>query len=152
MFVISDKTWGCANTRRSSFLVVGDLDLALDTQQQILIEQRVTNDAKSPVIAYLLLVFLGGFGAHRFYLGKTGTAVTILILWVLGWVTAVIGVGLILLLVVGIWAFVDLFLIPGMIKADQQALRQKLAYEMGAYSSHSVPTRTALPVAPSVTG
>lgn len=121
--------------------------MALDTQQQILIEQRVTNDAKSPVIAYLLLVFLGGFGAHRFYLGKTGTAVTMLILWVLGWVTAVIGVGLILLLAVGIWAFVDLFLIPGMIKTDQQALRQKLAYEMGAYSTHPAPARTALPVA-----
>ncbi|WP_342621698.1 NINE protein, partial [Pseudomonas aeruginosa] len=24
--------------------------------------------------AYLLWFFLGGFGAHRFYLGKTGTA------------------------------------------------------------------------------
>ena len=79
--------------------------MALDTHQQILIEQRITNDAKSPVIAYLLLVFLGGFGAHRFYLGKTGTAVTMLILWILGWMTAIIGVGLILLAAVGIWAF-----------------------------------------------
>ncbi len=48
----------------------------LTTQQQMLVEQRVTNDAKSPVVAYLLLIFLGGFGAHRFYLGQTGTAIT----------------------------------------------------------------------------
>ena len=105
--------------------------MSLDTQKQILIEQRVTNDAKSPVIAYLLLIFLGGFGAHRFYLGKTGTAVTMLILFLLGWVTLIIGVGLILLAAVGIWGLVDLFLIPGMIRADQQALRHKLAIEMG---------------------
>ena len=51
--------------------------MPLDTQQRILIEQRVTNDTRSPVIAYFLLVFLGGFGAHRFYLGKTGTAFTV---------------------------------------------------------------------------
>ncbi len=87
--------------------------MPLDTQQRILIEQRVTNDTRSPVIAYLLLVFLGGFGAHRFYLGKTGTAVAMLILWVLGWMTLILGVGLIMLAAVGIWAFVDLFLIPG---------------------------------------
>lgn len=121
--------------------------MALDTQQQILIEQRVTNDAKSPVIAYLLLIFLGGFGAHRFYLGKTGTAVTMLILWIIGWVTVVIGVGLLFLAVVGIWAFVDLFLIPGLIKEDQQALRQRLALEMGAYTMPPVPN---LPTTPAV--
>ena len=43
--------------------------MALTTQQHMLIEQRITNDAKSPVVAYLLLIFLGFFGAHRFYLG-----------------------------------------------------------------------------------
>lgn len=126
--------------------------MRLDTNQQILIEQRVTNDAKSPVIAYLLLVFLGGFGAHRFYLGKTGTAVTMLILWILGWVTAIIGVGLILLAAVGIWAFVDLFLIPGIIRADQQALRQKLAFEMGAYATPTAHTLSPYSGAMPVTG
>jgi TM2 domain-containing membrane protein YozV len=45
--------------------------------------------------AFLLCVFLGVFGAHRFYVGKKGTAV--LQLLTLG--------GL------GIWAFVDLILI-----------------------------------------
>lgn len=116
--------------------------MPLDTQQRILIEQRVTNDTRSPVIAYFLLVFLGGFGAHRFYLGKTGTAVAMLILWVLGWMTLILGVGLIMLAAVGIWAFVDLFLIPGIIRADQDALRQKLAVE---YGGHSGPHPTAFP-------
>lgn len=99
--------------------------MSLTTQQQMLIEQRITNDAKSPVVAYLLLIFLGGFGAHRFYLGKTGTAITMLILCILGWLTVVVGVGLVLLVAVGIWCIVDIFLIPGMVQEDKDAIRQR---------------------------
>ena len=99
--------------------------MSLTTEQQILVEQRVTNDAKSPVVAYLLLIFLGGFGAHRFYLGKTGTAITMLILFVLGWLTLFVVVGAGLLIAVGIWCIVDIFLIPGLIREDTDALRQR---------------------------
>ncbi|WP_157115277.1 hypothetical protein [Paracoccus contaminans] len=42
---------------------------ALDIPQQTLIEQRVGHGAKSPLIACLVLVSVGGFGAHRRYLG-----------------------------------------------------------------------------------
>ena len=97
----------------------------LTTQQQMLVEQRITNDAKSPLVAYLLLIFLGGFGAHRFYLGKTGTAITMLVLFILGWLTVVIGIGLLALAAVGIWGLVDIFLIPGMIQENKDALRQQ---------------------------
>jgi TM2 domain-containing membrane protein YozV len=69
----------------------------------------------------LLWFFLGGFGAHRFYLGQTGTAIAQLILFVLGWLTIIIGVGVFLLVAVGIWLLVDAFLIPGMI--EQQNLK-----------------------------
>ena len=37
---------------------------------------------KSAVIAYLLWFFAGPVGAHRFYLGRTGSAVMLLILTV----------------------------------------------------------------------
>jgi TM2 domain-containing membrane protein YozV len=50
---------------------------------------------KSRLAAALLCFFLGCFGAHRFYLGKTGTAILMLV--TLGGV--------------GIWALVDLIFI-----------------------------------------
>lgn len=73
--------------------------------------------AKDITVAYLLAIFLGGFGAHQFYLGRTGQAVTMLCLYLAGLATAVIGVGFILLFAVGVWAIVDLFLIPGFIRS-----------------------------------
>lgn len=100
--------------------------MALKTEDKILIEQRVANEAKSAGVAYLLLVFLGGFGAHRFYLGAIGTAVAMLLLFVLGWVTTFFLIGWFLLAAWAIWWFVDLFLIPGMVSADKESIRARL--------------------------
>jgi TM2 domain-containing membrane protein YozV len=96
----------------------------------MLIEQRIANDGKSIVVAYLLLIFFGGFGAHRFYLGRTGSAVAQLILFILGWLTFVFVVGIALLLVVGIWVIVDIFLVPGIVQAQKETMRQRLTQEM----------------------
>lgn len=101
--------------------------MALSTQEQMLIEQRVTNEAKSVGLAYILLIFLGGLGIHRFYLGATGTGAAILVLFILGFLTLPIGLGFVLLLGVGIWLLVDLFMIPGMVQADKDALRLRLS-------------------------
>lgn len=100
--------------------------MALKTEDKILIEQRVSNEAKSTGVAYLLLIFLGGFGAHRFYLGATGTAVAMLLLFILGWATTFIFIGFILLAIWGIWWFIDLFLIPGMVSSQKEAVRARL--------------------------
>lgn len=99
-----------------------------DIQQQILIEQRISNDAKSPVVAYLLAIFLGGFGAHRFYLGKGFSGGIMAVLWLLGFLfTFVFGLGLLLLFPLGIWVLIDLFLIPGMIERDRNRMRDRLS-------------------------
>jgi TM2 domain-containing membrane protein YozV len=102
-------------------------EMALTTQEQILVEQRVMNEAKSAGVAYLLLIFFGGFGAHRFYLGKTGSAAAILIMFILGWLTLAVMVGGLLLLIVGLWCLVDLFLIPGMVQQHKDSVRQKFS-------------------------
>ena len=71
---------------------------------------------KSSVVAYLLWFFLGGFGAHRFYLGSTGPAIAQLVITLVSFVLLIVAVGLVGFIVVGIWVLVDAFLIPGMVQ------------------------------------
>lgn len=67
--------------------------------------------SKERVVALLLCFFLGAFGAHRFYAGRTSSAVLMLILTALGWVTAIIGVGFVLIAAAYVWAFIDFIII-----------------------------------------
>ena len=67
---------------------------------------------KSRLAAALLAWFLGTLGLHRFYVGKVGTGLLILILGVLGWATTwVFGFGFIFLAIAGIWVFIDFVVI-----------------------------------------
>jgi TM2 domain-containing membrane protein YozV len=66
---------------------------------------------KSRAVAAILAFILGVFGAHRFYLGKTESAVAMLILVLLGFATIIILVGILFLVVVTIWALVDFIII-----------------------------------------
>ena len=70
---------------------------------------------KSTALAYVLLIFLGWLGVHRFYLGRWKTGLAMLGLWILTIPTSgVVGVALV------IWIIVDLFLVPGMIRKYEQ--------------------------------
>lgn len=71
---------------------------------------------KETGIAYLFFFLLGGFATHRFYLGRTGSAIAFLVLWWLGWALTAVYVGAFLVLAGVIWLIVDLFLIPGMVR------------------------------------
>jgi len=62
---------------------------------------------KSRLATTLLAFFLGEFGAHRFYVGKNGTAIVMLLLGIVGLATMWAFVGIVFLIAVGIWAFVD---------------------------------------------
>ena len=102
----------------------------MDTQREMLIEQRVANDAKSPLVAYLLLIFLWGLGVHRMYLGRWLSGIVMAAMWGLGWLTAPILIGWPLLGVVTLWVVIDLFLIPGMIQDDKDEMRYRLGSEL----------------------
>ena len=86
-------------------------------EQYMMIETRVGAESRSLGAAYLLWFFLGWFSAHRFYLGRPGTAFLQIVCW--------------LLIVPGlVWWLVDAFLIPGMIKRDNELLRSRLQTEI----------------------
>lgn len=78
----------------------------LDARELLLLESEVKNQGKNMVVAYILWYFLGIFGGHRFYMGKTGTAITQLILSI-----TVIG-----MIATGIWWVVDAFLLHTWVK------------------------------------
>lgn len=63
---------------------------------------------KSKLVALLLVLFLGGLGLHRFYLGRKQSGLLMLGLSILGGITSAIGVGEAILFVVSCWCLVDL--------------------------------------------
>ncbi|WP_326865559.1 TM2 domain-containing protein [Apilactobacillus kunkeei] len=90
----------------------------LSTQEQLMVNDYVENNAISPVAAWLLWVFLGEFGAHRF-LFKKPYAALMLILEIIGWVTFIIVIGFGFLTAVWIWWIVDAFSIQSWLKESR---------------------------------
>lgn len=97
--------------------------LSADTQAIMSFEAN----KKSAGVAYLLWFFTGGVGGHRFYMGRTGSAVAQLILFILGWVMILAaGLGLIFLIPLGIWLLIDAFMLGGMVADHNNKLMQRL--------------------------
>ncbi len=81
---------------------------------------------KSVGVSYLLWFFLGVFGGHRFYLKRTGSAIAILLLWIIGWISTAVVVGFALLAGVVVWVIVDAFLIPSWVRQHNNLLAAQL--------------------------
>jgi len=84
---------------------------------------------KNGVVAFLLWLFLGGLGAHRFYLGFTGTAVIQVLLSIFGWgfVLGGTGLGFFLLLPLCGWVLLDVFCISASVQEHNIRLAQRLS-------------------------
>ncbi|CAH0119189.1 MULTISPECIES: TM2 domain-containing protein [unclassified Paenibacillus] len=92
----------------------------LDARELLLLESEVKNAGKNMVIAYVLWYFLGIFGAHRFYMGKTGSAIAQLIL-------SITFIGLI---VTSIWWIVDAFLVHTWVKEHNRQIETRVLHDI----------------------
>ena len=74
--------------------------------------------SRSRLATVLLTIFLGIFGAHRFYIGKTRTAIVMLTLSILYLITVRFwGIAIISLAVVALWTFIDfIFAVAGIMR------------------------------------
>ncbi|WP_188890572.1 TM2 domain-containing protein [Paenibacillus radicis (ex Gao et al. 2016)] len=97
----------------------------LDARELLLLDQEVKNRGKNMVIAYVLWYFLGIFGGHRFYTGRTGSAIALLIL-------SLTGLGL---FITFIWWVVDAFLLHQWIKDHNQAIEAQVLNEIQSHKA-----------------
>ncbi len=83
------------------------------------------NRKKSLLFAYFLWLVLGTLGAHRIYVGKTGTGLAILGLFTLSAITISLGIsiGVFLFVIVGLWLLWDFLLLPGLVKEHANRMR-----------------------------
>ena len=97
----------------------GGRQIPLSLQQKMRIDFQVIAHRPSKSAAYVLCVFFGVLGAHRFYLGERKTATVML----------AIGITIIGLPVTAVWAVTDLFRIPAMIRQRDEETRKRLTAE-----------------------
>ena len=90
--------------------------MAFTIAELTLVEQRISNDGSNAGLAYLLWFFLWFVSAHRFYLGRPGTA----ILQILSY----------FVLIGFVWVLIDAFLIPAMVRENNDALRRRVMGEL----------------------
>ncbi|KRM69961.1 hypothetical protein FD06_GL000128 [Apilactobacillus ozensis DSM 23829 = JCM 17196] len=108
--------------REEAFL--NEEESRLDSQGQLFVESKITNDAKQPIVAWLLWFFLGTFGAHRFYMQKSN-AVMMLCLTAIGYVLAIVLVGLIILFITWVWWILDAFSLMNWLKSDRLRVKRE---------------------------
>ncbi|WP_199427110.1 TM2 domain-containing protein [Thermaerobacillus caldiproteolyticus] len=89
----------------------------LTTQELQILSSEMEKRKKSSGTAWLLWIFLGGVGAHRYYLGKTGTAILM---------TLTLGC-------LGIWTLIDLFLLSGMIRNTNAEIERQIIEEIRVF-------------------
>lgn len=93
----------------------------LSDKELIIFNQEVEANKKSPVVSYLLWWFTGVVGGHRYYFGKTASAITMtLIFFLLIWFW---GLGAI---ITGCWAMIDVFFINSWLREDKKKIEKEV--------------------------
>ena len=87
----------------------------LNPQELMILQSEVDKKGKSKTPAWLLWLFLGGIGGHRYYMGDIGYAV--------GMTLTLGGFGL--------WTLIDAFLINGAIDEKNEKIERNVIVTLG---------------------
>ena len=79
------------------------------TVTEVVTQSNISDKSKG--VAILLVLFLGYFGIHRFYLGHVVSGICMFVMCVTGLILTTVFIGFGILAVVELWAIIDLILI-----------------------------------------
>lgn len=122
----NDSQWVDAGTGERVFEQAQAVEPS--STQTLMIQTELATQLKQPSAAYLFWIFLGMFGAHRFYLSRQGSGIAQAIL-----TCTIIGI-----VVSAPWALIDVFFIGSWIRDENNKTTQRI------YSQHGLATRSAI--------
>ncbi len=103
-----------------------ELQRTMTPDQRLAFQSEYSSRRKDNVVAILLAIFLGGFGAHHFYMGKTGLGVLYLLFcWTL---------------IPSIIALIECFFLTARVQDYNNRLADEIAAKVRLlYASHTAP-------------
>ncbi|MGB4688021.1 MAG: TM2 domain-containing protein [Acetomicrobium flavidum] len=119
----------------------------LTMEQLAVLENEMQKQRKSLGLAYVLCIFLGGLGIHKFYLQETTQGILYLLLGIFSFVSMVAGefsslvsfgasgnrlftVGLFCSIALGLLILIDLFTLPGQVRKTTESMENKIIDEI----------------------
>lgn len=100
------------------------METNLTIEEQILLNQEVKMQSKNVIVAYIVWATTGIIGGHRYFMGKTGSAIAMTLI-----VLLTFGIGAI---ATAIWAIVDAMSLYKWIQDEQQHNKEILLNKMKA--------------------
>lgn len=109
----------------------------MSSKDLAILNSEMDTAKKNKGIAYVLWLFTGSLGGHRFYSGDIGIAIGMLSFFIinflfLGWIT--LGVSF---LILGLWVIIDAFLLSGRIDDVNLQKERKIIIDLGLGSPGS---------------
>jgi TM2 domain-containing membrane protein YozV len=130
----SGPSWGSsasvAPPQVGGSLVAQKADLS--ERELALVESEMRSRSKSMLIAYVIWLFVGVLGGHRFYLGQRNAGIAYLVTFIIGLLLAFVLIGFLVLFILGLLVLIDGLRIPGWLTRINSTTEQQVIGEVRA--------------------